>query len=468
MCLATGLTAWCLYKYSLDEDVSLVSFANFNDDENKVYPALTTCFWNPFLNKRLNTYGPGINTTTYSSFIQGNYWDTRMVNIDYDDVTVSLEDFLIEMGVQYGNFSTRTLKNNFRKVRENEDMPRFYVSDRNGGSKCFTFIMPYIQKMPIVSFFFRVKASIFPGGKRASYPNFDGSNIHGGGFTAFFHLPGEHFRSYFDKKHSWNNRANNTKNYDMLFTVKNIEVLKHRNKFVKPCNSDWKNDDDIVMYKIMQRIGCTPPHWKSHTHLKPCLKTQEIKQFRWPTYEDLQKFPPPCQIIEKLQYEYEELDDESQKRENDSTWFGITLFFPEPSYKEIKQAQAYDIESFVGNSGGYIGLFLGYSLASIPSWITSMFRKISKRKGLRMDKMENGRERDGKIEEKSLSSAMDEAIDAMIKLRNKGRCNHEPQMVEPNIKSKFMPLQSEIDPGSCSIASQRICNCRFASSEVLI
>ena len=95
--LTTGLTSWCFYKYNLDEDVSLVSFVTFNDDENKIYPALTLCFWNPFLNEKLKSYGSNINTTTYSRFIQGTFWDESMARIDYDDVTVSLEDYLTEI-----------------------------------------------------------------------------------------------------------------------------------------------------------------------------------------------------------------------------------------------------------------------------------------------------------------------------------------------------------------------------------
>ena len=49
MFATVALTGWCLYKYTLDEDVSLVAFVKFNDDEQKLYPALTICFWNPFM-----------------------------------------------------------------------------------------------------------------------------------------------------------------------------------------------------------------------------------------------------------------------------------------------------------------------------------------------------------------------------------------------------------------------------------
>ena len=113
-----------------------------------------------------------------------------------------------------------------------------------------------------------------------------------------------------------------------------------------------------------------------------------MKMFRWPSYQDLQIYPPPCKVIEKVQYDFEEVDFEDYYDINKTVrpWFGITLFFPEPSYKEIKQAQAYDIESFVGNAGGYIGLFLGYSLMCIPNWISKMIHKAKENKMARLNK----------------------------------------------------------------------------------
>ena len=415
ICATIAMTCWCFIKYCQNKDVSRVGFVKFNDDQSNIYPALTICFWNPFLNEKLKLYGAGINVTTYSRFLQGKHWDDRMMSIDYDDVTVSLEDYLTEIGLQFSNFSTRQWHSDFQNLtgRKHEGTPSFYVSNRNGKNKCFSFTIPYVPKTPIVSFFTRMKASIFPNGKRDAYPTFDGSNLNAGGFMAFLHYPGEHFRSYFDKKYSWNERLNNTKNYDMVLTVKNMEVLKHRNKADKPCNTDWKNDDDIVMYKIMHQVGCKPPHWKLvHTNLNPCSTKEEILQFKWPTYETLQNFPSPCQVIEKLQYDYEEYDDKYPTNlGNVSSWFGISLFFPEPSYKEIKQVQAYDLESFVGNTGGYIGLFLGYALLSLPAFIATLYRTITKR-------IEEWKQQVSSERHKNTRDTTQESLSAMIEIPN--------------------------------------------------
>ena len=38
--------------------------------------------------------------------------------------------------------------------------------------------------------------------------------------------------------------------------------------------------------------------------------------------------------------------------------------------------RAIDIQALVGNIGGYIGLFLGYSILQIPGFIVIIFRKV--------------------------------------------------------------------------------------------
>ena len=376
------LTCWCLVKLIKNEDVSLVGFVRFNDDEGKPYPSFTICFWNPFQNEVLKTYGSGINTSTYSKFLQGELWDKRMLNIDYDNVTVSLEDYLHEMGIQYGNFTTRIWSKENNDMRQFEDLPKFHISNRDGGSKCYTFTLPYVSGVPVISFFAKINKEIFPGGIRSSYPKFDGSDITEGGFTSFFHLPGQHFRSYFAKKYSWEDRTNKSKNFDMFYTIKNIEILKRRNKHSKPCNEEWMKDDDVVIHELIKAVGCKPIHWKVNTNTGPCSTKNQMKRFKWPSYNDLKSFLPPCQVIEKLQDDYSEMDVVSKKDSSEKEgkgWFRITLYFPETSYKEISQAQAYDIESFVGNAGGYLGLFLGYSLVCIPNWIVEMIIRAKKK-----------------------------------------------------------------------------------------
>ena len=92
-------------------------------------------------------------------------------------------------------------------------------------------------------------------------------------------------------------------------------------------------------------------------------------------------YPPPCQSIKKITYDYEEvtIEDDSNTMTNTSSWFRIVLLFYDQYYKQITQVRAYDMELLIGNIGGYIGLFLGYAILQFPDFV-SKFRKWLKLK----------------------------------------------------------------------------------------
>ena len=90
-----SLTVYCVYQYMLDEDVARIEFKEFNSGTNDIYPAVTMCFRSPLLEHELEKYGDGINVNTYSSFLIGDHWDDRMVHINYDDVSIKFEDYLL-------------------------------------------------------------------------------------------------------------------------------------------------------------------------------------------------------------------------------------------------------------------------------------------------------------------------------------------------------------------------------------
>ena len=106
---ALGLTCWCWYKYMKDDDVSLVNYKRYHSEQNSIYPSRTLCFNNPFLNHKLQDIGEGINTTTYSKFLEGLHWDERLLHIDYDNVTIDLDKYLDGVRVVLANGSVYDL-----------------------------------------------------------------------------------------------------------------------------------------------------------------------------------------------------------------------------------------------------------------------------------------------------------------------------------------------------------------------
>ena len=57
-------------------------------------------------------------------------------------------------------------------------------------------------------------------------------------------------------------------------------------------------------------------------------------------------------------------------------FFVLNINFQSQTFKEIKQVRAYNAQTLVGNAGGYIGLFLGYTIREIPSFIRYTYEKV--------------------------------------------------------------------------------------------
>ena len=103
----------------LDEDVVRIEFEEFNSEIDNIYPTISLCFPSPLSEDKLANYGEGITVSTYSSFITGESgsWDDRMAQIDYDDVSLNIEDYFLGKIHVYLAKHTRILyKNNTRKV----------------------------------------------------------------------------------------------------------------------------------------------------------------------------------------------------------------------------------------------------------------------------------------------------------------------------------------------------------------
>ena len=90
-----GMVSWCLYNYCLDLDVCLVDQKAFGEEDNYITPALSFCFYDPVVQKKLDQNYPGINKILYTKFLNGKHWDDKMLDIDFETVSLSLEDFIV-------------------------------------------------------------------------------------------------------------------------------------------------------------------------------------------------------------------------------------------------------------------------------------------------------------------------------------------------------------------------------------
>ena len=92
--LAILLVVDVFYKFSKNEDISLLKYTSYLKTENDYYPVISFCFKNPFLKKKLEKYGA--DEAAYLNFLEGKNISDELLEIEYDQVTIDVNEYLIE------------------------------------------------------------------------------------------------------------------------------------------------------------------------------------------------------------------------------------------------------------------------------------------------------------------------------------------------------------------------------------
>ena len=107
------LTTWCIYKYHLDLDVTIVSYKRLHESIDDIYPSISLCFYQPYVENHFQRYGiHSVNSTSYINFLKGDFWSKEFIGIDYDNVTLNFKDYFLSYD-----------------IFENFDRPRRYTFD---------------------------------------------------------------------------------------------------------------------------------------------------------------------------------------------------------------------------------------------------------------------------------------------------------------------------------------------------
>ena len=356
-----GFIVFCFHEYMLNQDLCLVDFRKFNGNkvnlEHGKYPSVSLCTYSPFLREKLNNkkYGQNINLDSYRNFLAGDYWDEKMLSIDYDDVTIPVYESVIAFGVQNQNWSWVW----YEYPAKEEDWKRDgwtgpYISYRSASRKCFTFDIPYLRGRQIIRFGIKLKNTLFANTNFVRPSRNNGSDTGSVGFEVLLHYPLQLVRSAFAGigKWNWPPRSNkrSEKNYEMTLNIQNINVIVRRNKPAQndPCDEDWLNYDENAWRNEMDRTGCRSPLAAKYKSIPLCSNKEQMKQVVPLDHEELDKFPLCCRRIEKLQFDYDEGDLPWDGTYGKHGWFQLNIRYGDSIFKEITQVRKYGYQSLIG------------------------------------------------------------------------------------------------------------------------
>ena len=115
-----------------------------------------------------------------------------------------------------------------------------------------------------------------------------------------------------------------------------------------------------------------------NTTLLPCSDEHDLKR----AYALLSSKHDvdPCYMVEKILYSYDEMSGLMSNKEfiekptldSGEKMFQVLFEFQGGTFMKITQTRAYDVQSLIGNAGGYIGVFLGVALIQLPAFLLSV------------------------------------------------------------------------------------------------
>ena len=374
--LAFSTTIWCCLEFGKNEDMCEVSYKRFLQDDQSIYPELTVIIPYQLNENAFQSLGADMNVSTFNQILLGQEWDDEILKISLEDVKLKSDNYLIS------SCTISSYLDECRPIKINEKM---FLA----GSISLAFQLPRDKLTSYATF--RLRKSIFRNG---AFPE-------NRELTIIFQYPnriyrsqgslfdiGEHFSNGFDiedEKH---------KNHVVDFQIRDMEVLQRRKKRGNECLEDYDYDKK-KQEEMMSEVGCRPLFWNHSTIDRICQNQAEFTHLIKRNTEIWSRLNqtaendiPPCREIQKLQVDhtvktakkafaerYKIKDIEFQDIGND-TWFEITLRIQTDTFKEIKQKRAYTPQSLVGNIGGYLGLFIGFTLLDLFDSMMACYSKI--------------------------------------------------------------------------------------------
>ena len=393
ICIIATITllVYCSLKFSRNESMSMVDFRSFLETEKDIYPSISLCFSNDddpinfdgIYNKEVLSNSYGIeDPRIYIDFLEGNYWDSQLFDVDYDAVTINLMDYVEKIYIKVNTFASESVY----AWDANQDLAKekfpFRTTFRQAKTKCFSFdlsshVVPDKRQnserpKKIRQFAITIKSI-------ASL------NIT---LLYFAHYPNQLMRSspltIERLKHVG---VISGKIMEKQFWLDNLEVIRRRNTFQAPCYEHSKDWDQYVISQMLDRTGCTPPQLFDKK-LPNCTNNASMQKHNivvdgFANPEFVEQFTEPCDEIQSISYNIEEFEKKPNTALNSST--DIFFLFKYGKYKDILHIQSFNVESLIGNMGGYIGLFLGFAIWQAPDafgGICKIFKKFFHRQSI--------------------------------------------------------------------------------------
>ena len=104
----------------------------------------------------------------------------------------------------------------------------------------------------------------------------------------------------------WSFESNCLLGANMLFTIKDVQVLHRHPTREYDCIENWKNHDKLLFKKVLSDLKCQSPYQQfSGMNYSVCSSKETMKEtLLFPSNRLIRAYNHPCRSLGNSQYEY--------------------------------------------------------------------------------------------------------------------------------------------------------------------
>ena len=168
-------------------------------------------------------------------------------------------------------------------------------------------------------------------------------------------------------------------------------LLRKRHDAINPCDKDLKNEDTKIMTAIIEEVGCIPSFWNdilaNSGNILACkTATDYQKIYNYASNVALSRslILQPCDemlVVTNIVKESGRISKDAYLDQNTKkkvTYLDMAFVVGSEMFQEIDNLRAFGLESCWSGIGGFVGMFVGYSILQLPEFLACIWERSLK------------------------------------------------------------------------------------------
>ena len=370
LCFAIKFTILQGLKYFKNNDSSVLTYKKFAENP-KTYPTFTFCFSDDpttiYTSKVEELY---VSQKEFSSLLKGSSSTieraqeklNRIVESESDKLTLQTQSIVSNISFKMKDQNETATYNHERYDEDKIEKVNAFLNRKNvdPDNLCFTRKSYDGKKSPRISDEVSLDLNVLGG-----------SLLSDSGIIRFYiHLPGQLKRNFGKPNYEvrLDKKVHNSQRFEVSIDLQYVSVLRKRFDANKKCDAMNENDDKYFNKMVIEEIECIPTYWKldflkdAPFHL--CNTSSQLQRayaLIKNSSDVFSKYDEPCdEFLSVMKIVRTSI---AGKETNGMV---LKVSYQTETFQNVQNVRDFDFESFFSGTGGYVGIFLGYSMLQIP------------------------------------------------------------------------------------------------------